>query len=86
MASALSTTKSSVYESSPSIAEMEGDRRYRKTLKIYRYALQNGMMCLLEDLEDFPAPVLCSYCEVPVITRTKSERSSNQKYDDPQIW
>lgn len=66
------------------MSEMESDKKYRKTLKIYRHALQNGMMSLLEDLEDFPAPVLCSYCEVPVITRTKSERSGSQKYDTPK--
>lgn len=62
------------------MSEMENDKKYRKTLKIYRYALQKGMMALLEDLEEFPAPVLCSYCEVPVVTRTKNERSSSQKY------
>lgn len=64
---------------------MENNKKYSKTLKIYRYALQNGMMALLDDLEDFPAPVLCSYCEVPVITRTKSERSGNQKCDFTQL-
>lgn len=42
--------------------------KYRKTLWNYEGALKDGMMVMLEDLEGFSAPVLCSFCERPVIT------------------
>lgn len=39
------------------------------------------MMILPEDLEGFPAPVVCHFCNVPVITRPMNERTTMQQYD-----
>ena len=74
------SAKSSIYKNSPSIEEMKQDKKFRKTLRFYQGVIQGGMMVLLDDLEEFPAPALCSFCEAPVITRTKNERSGQQKY------
>lgn len=73
-------SKSYIFQNSPTIQQMKGNREYRKTLRYYRGALEDGMMVMLEDLEGFPAPVLCSSCEKPVITQTKTERSGYQWY------
>lgn len=69
-----------IYQNSPSLPEMEQSKVYRKTLKKYRMLLQKGMMIQLEDLEDFPAPVLCPFCEIPTISVAKTERSGGQRY------
>lgn len=72
--------KKYIFENSPSIEEMKQNRKYRKTLRFYRGLIQDGMMVLPNDLEGYPAPVLCTLCEVPVITRTKTERSGLHMY------
>lgn len=68
-----------VYQAGPSRESVEKDRRYRKTREYYTPGLRQGMMVGLEHLENFPAPVLCSYCERAVITETKVKRTSFQK-------
>lgn len=67
-----------IYQNTPSLQQMENDKRYRKTVKKYRMPLQRGMMVRLEDLEDFPAPILCPFCEVPTISSARSERNAGQ--------
>ncbi|KAL8749503.1 MAG: hypothetical protein Q9199_007643 [Rusavskia elegans] len=57
---------------------MKSDWKYRKTLRNYEGVIEDGMMVMLEDVEDFPAPALCAFCENPVITQTKSVRSGSQ--------
>ena len=74
------SSQSHIFQNSPTIPDMRKNRKYRKTLRNYQGALEDGMMVMLEDLEGFPAPVLCSFCENPVITRTKNERSGFQWY------
>ena len=69
-----------IFQNSPTIQQMKKNRKYRKTLRNYEGALEDGMMIMPEDLEGFPAPVLCSFCERPVITRTRKERSGFQWY------
>lgn len=69
-----------LYHNSPSLEEMKEQFKYRKTLRFYRGLIQDGMMIFPTDLESFPAPVLCTLCEKPVITRAKTERSGLQMY------
>lgn len=69
-----------VYQAGPSRESLEKDWRFRKTREYYTPALRQGMMVGLEHLENFPAPVFCSYCERAVITETKVKRISFQKY------
>ena len=73
-------SKSYIFQNSPTIPHMRKKWKYRKTLRNYEDALEDGMMVMLENLDDFPAPVLCSFCEKPVVTRTKTERSGYQWY------
>lgn len=80
MANSCPTSGESIFKGGPSIQQMQQDKKYRQTLNAYRGAIKDGMMILPEDLEGYPAPVLCPYCEVPIITRTKTERNGKQKY------
>jgi len=81
MANLQVTSRNFIYQGGPSLEEMLKDRKYRQTIQAYRGAIQDGMMVMPEDLEGYPAPVLCPYCEVPGITRTKTQRNGKQKYD-----
>ncbi|KAL2046574.1 hypothetical protein ABVK25_011733 [Lepraria finkii] len=73
-------SKPYIFEKSPTIQEMRQTRKYRKTLRNYEGSLHDGLMIMLEDLEAFPAPVLCSFCETPVITQAKTERTGFQRF------
>lgn len=76
----MSRSKSYIFKSSPTVQQMKSDWKYRKTLRNYEGVIEDGMMVMLEDVEDFPAPALCAFCENPVITQTKSVRSGSQWY------
>ena len=66
------------YVDSPSMEEMANNRKYSKTLKLYAPLIDKRMMIKLEDLQDFPAPILCPHCELATITETKTQRSAMQ--------
>lgn len=70
----------SFFKGGPSLQQMGRDKKYNKTLRFYRGAIRDQLMIMPQDLEEYPAPVLCPFCEVPVITRAKTERSGKQMY------